>query len=237
MAADGRFVAVPITSVVFDYGSVLAWPPSSASCERIAAAAGVPKSVLLERYYRERSAYDRDTISAEEYWRLLTAGYPVSECPDDLRSLATLDVEIWSDPNVTTVEWLPVLKGAGYALAVLSNMPESFCSVLEERDRFLDHFDFLIFSGRVKLNKPEPAIYRLLLEKLSCEPAEVLFLDDAEANVAGARRLGINAELYNVFTGGLAAIAMRYGLPLPVETPPPRERLDDTECSPHRHVK
>ncbi len=229
-----------IKNVVFDYGSVLAWPPSSNGCARVANTAGIPASVLMERYYLERHAYDRDTISNIEYWHRIVSGYPAAEDKDLLHRLAELDVEIWSDPNKATVEWLPSLKKSGLTLAILSNMPESFCTALEERDIWLNIFDHRIFSGRVKLNKPEPAIYKLLLNTLSteagpCRPEEVLFLDDLEHNVIGARYMGINAEVYNVFTGGLTAIAEQYGLPIPYEAPPPESRLLDSACAPHHY--
>jgi putative hydrolase of the HAD superfamily len=231
-----------IKSVVFDYGSVLAWPPSSENCRRFAAAAGIPQSVLLERYFLERTAYDRDTIDDIEYWRNITKGYPASRDESLLRTLADLDVEIWSDPNESTVHWLPALKNKGLILVLLSNMPESFSSALERRDRWLDIFDHRIFSGRVRLAKPEPAMYELLLNTINtetdnCSPGNVLFLDDLPANIEAAREVGINAELYNVFDGGLTAIAERYGLPAPKEYQPSAERLADHTCAPHRQEK
>jgi len=229
-----------IRTIVFDYGSVLVWPPSSEACSRVARAAGIPERLLMERYFSERPAYDRDTISNIEYWRRVTRGFPAAGNEKHLHELAELDVEIWSEENRTAVDWLPVLKKAGFTLAVLSNMPESFCSALEKRDLWLGTFDHRIFSGRVKLNKPEPAIYQLLLDTLStesapCLPEEVLFLDDLKDNITGARKMGINAELYNVFTGGLQAIAEKYGLPVPEELPPPESRLKDSACAPHHH--
>ena len=235
-----RLFVMQIKHVVFDYGSVLVWPPSSNGCARLATTAGIPASVLIERYYLERPPYDRDTISNIEYWHRVAAGYPAAEDEALLHRLAALDVEIWSDTNRTTVDWLPNLKKAGLTLAVLSNMPESFCTALEERDLWLNIFDHRIFSGRVKLNKPEPAIYKLLLDTLSteadpCRQEEVVFLDDLEHNVIGARDMGINAEVYNVFTGGLTAIAEKYGLPMPEELPPPESRLQDSICAPHHH--
>ena len=229
-----------IKNIVFDYGSVLVWPPSTQACKKVAAVSGVPFSLLMERYFTERPPYDRDTISDIEYWRKITQGFPAAEDEAQLQRLAELDVEIWSEINRAVVDWLPLLKKAGLTLAVLSNMPESFCTALEKRDPWLDNFDHRIFSGRVKLNKPEPAVYRLLLDTLSaesrpCPPEEVLFLDDLKDNVDEARKMGIKAEIYNVFYGGLSVIAEKYGLPIPEELPPPQERLKDSACAPHRH--
>ena len=211
-----------ILAVAFDYGSVLAWPPASEGCDRVAAAAGVPRSVLLERYYRHRPAYDHGTLDDIEYWRHLTGGYPAERDDALLATLAALDAELWSQANETVLGWLPELKRRGVRLAVLSNMPASFAHALEERDRWLELFDHRIYSGLVQLSKPDPAIYRLLLERMndgpdSIGPGNVLFLDDLEANVRGARAVGINAELYNVFDGGLPRIAQEYGLPVPTE--------------------
>jgi epoxide hydrolase-like predicted phosphatase len=52
-------------------------------------------------------------------------------------------------------------------------------------------FDVVIDSSEVGLRKPDPAVYRLLLDRLEREPADVVFIDDFERNVAAARDLGI----------------------------------------------
>ena len=41
--------------------------------------------------------------------------------------------------------------------------------------------------------KPDPAIYRLCLERNGLDPAACIFVDDSAANVAGAAALGIDA--------------------------------------------
>ncbi|MDO9109947.1 MAG: HAD-IA family hydrolase [Desulfatirhabdiaceae bacterium] len=39
-----------------------------------------------------------------------------------------------------------------------------------------------------------PAAFRYVVNALSCEPSEILFLDDSQMNVDAARRVGMNAE-------------------------------------------
>lgn len=46
------------------------------------------------------------------------------------------------------------------------------------------------------MSKPDPGIYALACERLRAEPAQVVFLDDSEACLEGARHAGIHAVLY-----------------------------------------
>ena len=50
-----------------------------------------------------------------------------------------------------------------------------------------------VFSCYVQLIKPDPEIYRTLLEKYGLQAEECLFIDDREDNVVAARELGMQA--------------------------------------------
>ena len=52
----------------------------------------------------------------------------------------------------------------------------------------------LLLRGRIE--KPDQRIYEIACERLGVRPSEVVFLDDLEANVAAARRLGMRAVLF-----------------------------------------
>ncbi|XP_005075304.1 bifunctional epoxide hydrolase 2 [Mesocricetus auratus] len=53
------------------------------------------------------------------------------------------------------------------------------------------HFDFLIESCQVGMIKPEPQIYKFVLETLKAKPNEVVFLDDFGTNLKPARDMGM----------------------------------------------
>ncbi|XP_004454214.2 bifunctional epoxide hydrolase 2 isoform X2 [Dasypus novemcinctus] len=53
------------------------------------------------------------------------------------------------------------------------------------------HFDFLIESCHIGMAKPEPQIYKFLLDTLKANPNEVVFLDDMGVNLKPARDLGM----------------------------------------------
>jgi putative hydrolase of the HAD superfamily len=50
-----------------------------------------------------------------------------------------------------------------------------------------------LFSATTRATKPSPAAYAAALTVLGAAPADVLFVDDSESNVDGARRMGIAA--------------------------------------------
>ncbi|MDR7253909.1 putative hydrolase of the HAD superfamily [Nocardioides sp. BE266] len=68
-----------------------------------------------------------------------------------------------------------------------------------ERERvhgFEDLTDDIVYSHEVGLAKPDPAAYDVTVRRLGVEPHEVLFLDNAEVNVEGARAVGWHAVLH-----------------------------------------
>jgi epoxide hydrolase-like predicted phosphatase len=53
--------------------------------------------------------------------------------------------------------------------------------------------DDIVYSSEVGLAKPDPAIYELTASRLGVAGEEIVFLDDAEVNVEGARATGWHA--------------------------------------------
>jgi 2-haloacid dehalogenase len=89
-----------------------------------------------------------------------------------------------------TVKILQALKERGYDLYGLSNWSVEKYEIVRHQYPFLDLFDEIVISGRVKLVKPDPRIFALVLEKARRPAAECLLIDDSETNVTAARNLG-----------------------------------------------
>ena len=92
-----------------------------------------------------------------------------------------------------TVEILRELKEAGYPLYALSNWSMETYPKIRPKYAFFDWFDDILLSGEVKLVKPDERIYALFLERIGRRAEECVFIDDSEANVVVARRLGFKA--------------------------------------------
>jgi 2-haloacid dehalogenase len=54
----------------------------------------------------------------------------------------------------------------------------------------------VVVSGEVGMIKPDPRIYRLLLDRCGIDPRRAVFIDDVAANVEAARRLGLHGIVF-----------------------------------------
>jgi putative hydrolase of the HAD superfamily len=52
-------------------------------------------------------------------------------------------------------------------------------------------FDHVIESARIGLRKPDPRIYRMMVEALKVDPEHCVYLDDLGVNLKPAREMGM----------------------------------------------
>ncbi len=83
------------------------------------------------------------------------------------------------------------LDAAGVPLFAITNFGHEFWEGFRPAQPVFDRFQDIIVSGTEKLTKPDPAIYRLAIERFGIDPAGAFFIDDVAANVAGAEAVGI----------------------------------------------
>lgn len=138
--------------------------------------------------------------------RLETGRISPAHCRDELRRAASRPVSdadldaAWNsflaDLPTAKLELLLRLRHH-YAVYLLSNTNEIHwqwtCRELFPYKGFgvADYFQKAYLSYELGLAKPDPAIFRAVLEDARLRPEETLFLDDSAANCAAARTLGI----------------------------------------------
>ena len=93
-------------------------------------------------------------------------------------------------------EWICRLRESGFRIYCLSNISDKICRDCAKEFEFLKFTDGRILSYEEKLIKPDPAIYRLLLERYSLKADECIFIDDLENNVNAARKLGMHGIVF-----------------------------------------
>ena len=78
-------------------------------------------------------------------------------------------------------------------LLLLSNTNPIHFSMIERTYPILAHFDDVVLSYRVGLQKPAAEIYRAAIALAGCQPGECFFTDDMSSNVDGAIAEGMDA--------------------------------------------
>lgn len=89
-----------------------------------------------------------------------------------------------------SVDILRELREAGHPLYGLTNWSAEKFNPVRRRHDFFDWFAEIVVSGEVGLAKPDPRIFRLLLDRIGRAAGECLFIDDGPRNVEAAQELG-----------------------------------------------
>jgi len=211
-AHDGR---IPVSAVVFDYGNVLCHPQTPSDVESMALVSGIAAPRFQELYWKFRLPYDRADLNAEMYWNSVAREGGLTFSREQIAKLILLDSKGWSRQNDAAIQWAKQLRGAGFPLAILSNMPFEISRYLTQHCDWFSCFNHHIFSCDVHRAKPEPAIYTACLEALKLAPEQVLFLDDIAVNIEAASSLGIHALLFDTVEGTSARVKQRFDVPVP----------------------
>jgi putative hydrolase of the HAD superfamily len=132
-------------------------------------------------------------VDGAGYFKTILATVGVFADPALIEKLIDRDLASWSAVNPETEKLIGDLKQAGLKTAVLSNMVRDFADRVKGTLPVFGIPDVIVFSCDVDAVKPEEKIYRILLSRLGCGAEELVFFDDVEANVEGARKLGITA--------------------------------------------
>ena len=187
---------VPVKAVLFDYGKVLSAPEKVESWNGMRDLLELSEQTFREMYWRYRDDYDRGTLSGTQYWRNIARDVGFRLHDHCLRALKHLDVEMWTELNPPMVEWAQRLKQAGYKIGILSNIGDAMEQGVRAKFAWVDEFTHATWSHTLKMRKPEPEIYAAAAQGLGVEPREVLFIDDREDNITGARAVGMRGVVY-----------------------------------------
>jgi putative hydrolase of the HAD superfamily len=193
--------AQAIDAVVFDYGGVLTTPVRDSVAAWQAADGIDPASFTrVLKAWLSRSAppgtpihrLEMGTLPLDEFDALLARElYTVDGRPiNPVGLVSRLFAGLRPEPAMYALA--EELRSLGIAVALLSNSWGNDYP----RDRIDPLFDPVVISGEVGLRKPWAPIFELTLSRLGLPPHRVLFVDDAMANVEGARVVGLPALLH-----------------------------------------
>jgi putative hydrolase of the HAD superfamily len=199
----------PPKAILFDAGSTLVWLDhpyladllrqhgTEVSLEQVMDAEYGAKLRLDEEIRAGRVSDDRSRgkVFFAEMFRQL--GVADEVFPPLTQALWTRHAErnLWSNVRERTAETLDELSRRGYRMAVISNADGRVEGLLDSVGLHR-HFEFILDSHLVGIEKPDPRIFHMGAERLGVLPEEAMYVGDIyEIDVQGARAAGMRPIL------------------------------------------
>lgn len=189
-----------IHNVVFDIGGVLAqWNPGHWFRERFGEELGpqvFAASAMGSPLWGDQ--VDRGAVTEADFLARRREEHP------QLAAELTITENEWWDilrPIGETAALAHRLKAAGYRVYYLSNYPEKSFGYLRSIMPVFGEMDGGVASWEIHSIKPEPEIYRTLLERYGLRAEETVFADDSPANIQAAKDLGFYAWRFDGAAG------------------------------------
>jgi putative hydrolase of the HAD superfamily len=200
---------VTIEAVIFDFGGVLTSSPFEAFT-RFETERGLPADIIrrtnaanhLENAWAK---FERAEVDIETFDRLFAEESLALGA--EVRGREVLPL-LQGDLRPEMVEALKRIKAQFKTGCITNNLPANAIGSMTGRSLYIAEvmvlFDHVIESAKIGLRKPDPRIYRIMVETLKVDPKRCVYLDDLGVNLKPAREMGMTTIKV---TSGAQAIA------------------------------
>lgn len=180
------------TAVVFDLGGVLIdWNPRYLYRKRFGGDEAAMEHFLTHVCSPEWNVRQDAGRTFAEACELLCRSHP--QLREHIEAWLPGFDDMMSGAIEGSVEILAELRARGVPLYALTNWSDETFPYALKRFEFLGWFKDIVVSGKLKLIKPDPAIFWHLMTTHDLRPERTIFIDDAPHNVEGAAAVGLHA--------------------------------------------
>jgi glucose-1-phosphatase len=158
---------------------------------------GVEKGKAEEVFFGDKmnKEYKLGKLTDEQFW-----GWALEKWKLDLTIEKLVDLMIKGyEVNEDVEKIVRKVRSNGYLTLICSNNFPARINGLQKRFGFLDNFDAAVYSHTAGVAKPNKEIFEKLVEESGVKPEEIVFADDNEEKLFGAKEIGIHAFLYEGF--------------------------------------
>ena len=183
-----------IRQLIFDFGAVLVdWDPRRLYVPYFGDAAKADWFLQEICPYEWNGQVDAGR-SPKEVTEERVALFP--EWEKEIRLYFDRWIDMMGDAIPGMEELVRDYKARGYGVWGLTNWSWETFPLILDRYPVFGLLDGFVISGKEKTVKPEPKIYRILLERYGLKAEECIFIDDNPKNTAGAEAVGIRGLIF-----------------------------------------
>lgn len=181
-------------AIIFDWGGVLDLDKPNEIHAFIQKSLQITSDKEFQDLTNQRRKANEENQADDEFWINIAAKKNIS-LPEDwsqtLRSLFQKAVAV--NPEMFAI--LHQLKNKSLTVGLFSNVNTYYATILQDFG-YYDLFNPCLLSYNINTRKPYQESYQKLLSELQLPAADVVFIDDKEENIAAAKKLGIDAILF-----------------------------------------
>jgi len=185
-----------ISCVLFDLGGVIVNWHNSWLIQDVSDEFQLQKEKLSKEFYKNLPEISTGRINEKEFWYTIGKELESKKLMSLNESLLDKIFRKYCSLNNSMINLSKELFQKGITVGILSNTEPASYSVIENLTS-LDHFEYKFLSYNIGHLKPEPEIYRHVINNISCPKEELLFIDDLKSNIESARSEGIDAVQYS----------------------------------------
>lgn len=183
-----------IKAILFDLGNVIVPLDFPRGYRALEARCGVPAEEIPKRIGRTDlvKRYETGQMESHEFVGALCREIGFEATLEEFRELWSA---IFLPHTLVSEDWMERLA-ARNRVVLLSNTNGLHFDYIAENYPILRHIERRVLSYEVGAAKPSGRIYQAAIEAAGCAPQECFFTDDVPVFVEGARKAGIDAELF-----------------------------------------
>jgi len=180
---------MPIRAVIFDVGGVIVHEGDYTKRIEWETRLGLPAGQLTRLVLDSEPAVYAASgqVTERQVWQAVGSWLGLDEA-----HILELQRDFWSSEqlDITLVQFIQSLRPR-YKIGILSNAWSDARSFHDAKFKMNTWVDVQVYSAEVKLLKPDPRIYQIVLDQLKLPAGECVFVDDRPENVQAARSLGM----------------------------------------------
>ena len=183
-----------IKAIVFDLGKVILDFDNRKIARRLSQASPFTEETVYSASFKSRAVRDFDLghVSPEEFYSAVRKELSLDMSFEEF-SNAWCDIFV---PVPGAEDLIRSLK-ASYRLMLLSNTNKLHFDHIQDRFPVVSLFDEHLLSFRLGCMKPDPNIYRTVVERSGCNPGEIFYTDDTPEYVEPALLNGFEAVVFS----------------------------------------
>jgi putative hydrolase of the HAD superfamily len=185
-----------IEAVIWDFGGVLTSSPFEAFA-RFETERGLPLDIIRRtnassHWENAWAKFERAEVDLETFDQLFAAESLALGA--EVRGKEVLPL-LSGDLRPEMVDALKRVKAELKTGCITNNLPANAIGSIGGRSLYIAEvmalFDHVIESAKIGLRKPDPRIYRMMVEALDVDPRACVYLDDLGVNLKPARDMGM----------------------------------------------